>query len=94
MGLIDVFMNIIDPFKIYRKYIFKPFFELFFTLLSHYRSKTKNGMTSARGIILRTAIIIFCAAIIIWTAIFMYIAFYYAYMPSVAHMRPVYMQFQ
>lgn len=31
---------------------------------------------------------------IVWVSIFLYIAFYYAYMPSLMYTRPVHMQFK
>lgn len=93
-NLIQLAINIFDPFKIYRKYVIKPLVDVGLVALGTYKEKTQDSMTSARELILRIAFSFFAAAVIIWTAIFMYVAFYYAYMPTVAHMRPVYMQFQ
>lgn len=92
MTILESFLNIVDPFKIYRKYVIRPLVDIGLAVLGNYKEKTQDSMSSIRDIILRVAIGLFAGAIITWTAVFMYIAFYYAYMPTVAHMRPVHMQ--
>lgn len=87
-------LNVVDPFKIYRNYIIGPIFDIFYAAIDGYKARTKDSVSSVKDVVLKVAVGIFAAAIIIWTAIFMYIAFYYGYMPAVAHMRPVYMQFK
>jgi len=32
--------------------------------------------------------------VIIWIAVLMYVSFYYAYMPTVSHVRPVFLLFK
>jgi len=87
-------VNIIDPFKIMRNLIFWPIIDMFSTILNHYKNRTKDGVTSAKDIILRISVIAFATALIIWASIFMYVAFYYTYMPTTAHIRPVHLQFR
>lgn len=87
-------LNIVDPFKIGRNYFVKPAFNLASHLYEETLEKTKNGVLSVRDIILRVIILLAAIVIVLWTAGFMYVAFYYAYMPSIAHTRPVHMQFK
>lgn len=56
--------------------------------------KTRTESPTARDIALRTTFITFAAAIIIWVSIFMYITFYYTYMPAIEHLRPVHIQYE
>lgn len=94
MGIKDIFWNIIDPFKIYRKFIWNPVLHLLFESQEHFRSKTKNGLIAGRKTFLKLACVLIVAVITLWISVLMYIAFYYAYMPSIDHMKPVHMQFQ
>lgn len=94
MGIIDIFMTIFDPFKIYRKFIWKPILNLLFESQEHFGSKTKNGLIAGRKTFLKLACVFVGAVIILWASVFMYIGFYYAYMPSIDHLKPVHMQFQ
>lgn len=94
MGLISLLLVLFDPFGIIRNYIMKPATDVLFGAYSFYKDKTANSVLSAREVIIRLGIIMFAGSVIIWTAIFMYIAFYYTYMPAIAHMRPVNMQFE
>ena len=32
--------------------------------------------------------------VILWIAVFLYVSFYYAYMPTVSHVRPVFLLFK
>lgn len=94
ISIFNLFLTIIDPFKIGRNYMLKPAFNLASNLYEETLEKTKNGVLSVRDIILRVIILLLAIVIVLWTAGFMYVAFYYAYMPSIAHTRPVHMQFK
>lgn len=61
---------------------------------SSQRRKSRNESPTARDIALKTTFITFVAAIIIWVSIFMYITFYYTYMPAIEHLRPVHIQYE
>lgn len=82
------------PFEMLRNYIFQPVVDRTTTSYEGYKRLTTERVVSAREIVFKTAIVVLAAAVIIWLAIFMYIVFYYTYMPAIAHVRPVHMQFE
>jgi len=47
-----------------------------------------------RELVFKGAGVALVAAVIVWVAIFLYVAFYYTYIPSVSHIRPVHLQFR
>uniref|UniRef100_A0A336MJT5 Seipin n=1 Tax=Culicoides sonorensis TaxID=179676 RepID=A0A336MJT5_CULSO len=94
VSLISLALTLIDPFKIGRNFVVKPLFNFANNLYDETLEKTKNGVLSVRDIILRVIILLLAIVIVLWTAGFMYVAFYYAYMPSIAHTRPVHMEYK
>lgn len=92
MGLVTFILGL--PFDIFRSYILQPVFSRTQNTYDDYKNRTKQGVISAREILFKLAILALAAAVVIWLAIFMYIAFYYTYMPAIAHIRPVHMQFK
>lgn len=89
MGFAKLLLNILDPFKIIRTYILKPTLTMGIFAYEHYKTKTQESVESTKNIVIRFGIIAFAVIIIIWSSIFMYICFYYTYMPAIAHTRPV-----
>ncbi|KAJ8919999.1 hypothetical protein NQ315_006529 [Exocentrus adspersus] len=59
-----------------------------------YKSRTKTGVNNIREILLRGTVIVFITALLVWLSIFMYIAFYYVYVPTISHERPVHLKFK
>ncbi|KAJ8959412.1 hypothetical protein NQ318_022102 [Aromia moschata] len=59
-----------------------------------YKTRTKAGVTNIRDILFRGTVIALITAVLVWLSIFMYIAFYYVYVPTVSHERPVYLKFK
>jgi seipin len=49
---------------------------------------------SARDVIIKGGGFVIFGTIILWISVFIYVAFYYAYMPAVSHSRPVHLQFE
>lgn len=47
-----------------------------------------------RDVFLRGGALILIGTVVLWISVFIYVAFYYAYMPAVSHARPVHLQFQ
>lgn len=82
------------PLNIFRCYVVHPIAHKTHTTYEDYKLRTTQGVVSAREVLFKFSIVALAAAIILWLAIFMYIAFYYTYMPAIAHIRPVYMQFE
>lgn len=66
--------------------------------VSHYRQRAESGVhkgvENVRLLSFRGGLVGLLTAMIIWVSIFMYVAFYYAYMPSISHVRPIHVQFE
>lgn len=59
-----------------------------------YKSRTKAGVNNVREILFRGTVIALITALLVWLSIFMYIAFYYVYVPTISHERPVHLKFR
>lgn len=91
---LELLMNLFDPFHIIRRYFLNPFKAIAANVFDHFMNKTQDKVSTVRDFILRIGFVAFMVALIIWSAIFMYVTFYYAYMPAMSHTRPVHMQFK
>lgn len=58
------------------------------------KNRTVEKVHNARDFVFRGGVAALISIIIVWAAIFMYVAFYYTYMPSISHVRPVHLQFK
>lgn len=94
MGFVSLIITLLDPFGIIRKMVFRPVTSVVSTAFDHYRTKTSDQISSVKEMAVKASIVAISSAIVIWAAVFMYIAFYYTFIPAVAHTRPVYMQFK
>lgn len=68
-----------------------PSFRLLGQTFNNYRQRTFDEV---RELVFKGVGIALVAAVIVWIAIFLYVAFYYTYIPSVSHIRPVHLQFR
>lgn len=103
MGFVKTLLiNLVDPFGLLRKVVVQPalgtaaLFGLYDERAASDDSCSgvaKNN-ASARDIAVKATFLAFATAVIIWMSIFMYIAFYYTYMPAIEHIRPVHIQFE
>ncbi|CAG9854577.1 unnamed protein product [Phyllotreta striolata] len=59
-----------------------------------YKTRTKAGVNNVRDVLFRGTVIALITALLVWLSIFMYIAFYYVYVPTISHERPVYLKFK
>lgn len=93
MEIITIISNLFDPFGILRRFIILPLIDRITTVVYNHQlsSDTKDRI---RDVAIRVCIIIFAIIVLIWSAIFMYIAFYYTYMPAITHSRPVHVQYE
>lgn len=89
----NVLLTLVDPFQIGRNYVLHPVWNLLQDYYKDTKEKTHSGLLSARDLIFRLIIVLFAFGIILSTAVFMYICFYYTYVPLKAHARPAHMQF-
>lgn len=62
--------------------------------LARYKAVAAEGAEGAKLVAVRAAALAFILSIILWLSIFLYVAFYYTYMPSITHTRPVHFKFQ
>ena len=53
-----------------------------------------STVDNIRDVILRAGAFVLIGTVVLWVSVFIYVAFYYAYMPAVSHARPVHLQFQ
>jgi seipin len=68
-----------------------PAFRFLGQTINNYRQRTIDEL---RDLIFKGGVVALVAAVIIWVAIFVYVAFYYTYMPSISHVRAVHLQFK
>jgi seipin len=53
-----------------------------------------STVDNLRDVFLRGGALVLLGTVVLWISVFIYVAFYYAYMPAVSHARPVHLQFQ
>jgi len=68
-----------------------PSFRFLGQRFTNYRQRTVDEV---RELVFKGAGVALVATVIVWVAIFLYVAFYYTYIPSVSHIRPVHLQFE
>lgn len=83
-----------NPFSIYNDKVKTPVVNITKAVINHYTKRINARYLTVKDILLRGAIVALATSIIVWLAIFMYIVFYYTYMPSISHIRPVHLQFK
>ncbi|XP_053620786.1 seipin [Plodia interpunctella] len=87
-------LNYVNPFRISREYVRVPIEAFITRQYLEYKKKTEDGITSAKELLYRAGVITLFLTAILWISIFMYVIFYYTYMPNVTHVRPVHLQFK
>ncbi|KAJ8982733.1 hypothetical protein NQ317_014030 [Molorchus minor] len=70
-----------------------PLVKFIYDTLNLYKTRTKTRVNNVRQVLFRGTVIALLTAILVWLSIFMYIAFYYVYVPTICHERPVYLKF-
>ncbi|XP_039440988.1 seipin [Culex pipiens pallens] len=94
MQLGALLLTLLDPFKIIRNYLLKPLAVTGVVLAEEYKRKTDAGVQSTKNIILRLIVAVLVGFSILWASIFMYAYFYYSYMPTVSHVKNVYLNYR
>nr|CAH7756773.1 unnamed protein product [Callosobruchus chinensis] len=59
-----------------------------------YKSRTKAGVHNVREVLFRGTVLALITALLVWLSVFMYVAFYYVYVPTESHERPVFLKFK
>lgn len=90
MALIDY----VSPFHVYREYVRLPIEAFILQQYAGYKKRTSEGVNSVKELLYRAGIISVFVTAILWISVFMYVLFYYTYMPNVTHSRPVHLQFK
>ena len=62
--------------------------------IENIKDSTNQRIQSAKETAYRSGILLLTIGIIIWLAVFMYVVFYYTYIPPLTHTRPVHLQFK
>lgn len=84
----------INPFKVLRDFVRHPIAAFMNDQYTGYKKKTSESITSVKEILYRLAVLSVFLSASLWISIFLYVAFYYTYMPNVTHVRPVHLQFK
>lgn len=87
-------LMILNPFLFIRNYVRTPIEAFVRKQYLEYKERTNKGISSAKELLYRVGIIFLFATAILWISIFMYVVFYYTYIPNVTHVRPVHLQFK
>lgn len=82
------------PIELYRNKIKLPLVRFVYETIELYKQRTRKGVNSVRDIFFKGSLIAFITSLLVWLSIFMYVAFYYAYVPAISHERPVFLQFK
>lgn len=90
---LNIFLNIIDPFKILRNFFLKPIVTVMMNVFEDYKSKTSEKFANTQHLVLKMIVISIIIFLLICGAVLMYALFYLSYMPAVTHIKPVYMQY-
>ncbi|CAG9113700.1 unnamed protein product [Plutella xylostella] len=84
----------LSPARVYRELLRRPVAEFLRAQAEGYRRRGAAGLRGAREALLRAAVVAVFVSAILWLSVFMYVVFYYTYMPNVTHVRPVHLQFK
>lgn len=82
---------ILDPFKIVRNYVFKPVATLGLAAAEEYRARKEKSVTTTKNVFLKLLVVVLVGFSVVWASIFLYLYFYYSYMPSVLHVKDVHL---
>ncbi|CAH0718562.1 unnamed protein product, partial [Brenthis ino] len=84
----------LSPFKVFRDFVKYPIETFVSDQYTGYKKKTNESITSVKELLYRAGLVAVLLSAILWISIFLYVIFYYTYMPNVTHVRPVHLQFK
>jgi len=61
--------------------------------IQDYRKKALVAAFSFKDIVYRLFAILLTTSFIVWLSVFIYVSFYYSYVPTISHIRPVHLEF-
>ncbi|XP_023954556.1 seipin [Bicyclus anynana] len=83
-----------NPFNVFRDFVRLPLEAFVSEQYTGYKKTTNDSITSVKELVYRVGIVSVFLSAILWISIFLYVIFYYTYMPNVTHVRPVHLQFK
>lgn len=89
----NIFMSIVDPFRIARNVVINPLGQLLIDAFEEYKTKTQNRLEVTQNAILKLLAAVAIFVLLIFCAILMYALFYIFYMPTVIQVKPAFMQY-
>lgn len=84
----------LGPSQFLRQKLKLPLIKFIHDTVTLYKLRTKSGVNNLRDILFRGIVIAFITALLVWLSIFMYLAFYYVYVPILKHEKPVHLKFR
>lgn len=91
--MFTVIVNLVDPFKIVRNYIVKPFMDSSSRIYEEYKEKAFDKIDGSQSLALRAIVIFSVGVLLFFGAILVYVLFYLMYMPKSTILKPVHMQY-
>ncbi|XP_066254220.1 seipin isoform X1 [Euwallacea similis] len=84
----------LGPREYIRQRLKLPIIKFIYDTIDLYKTRTQTGVNSVKEILIRGTVIALITTILVWLSILMYVAFYYVYVPSIKHERPVHLKFK
>lgn len=91
--MLTLFINVADPFHIFRNYVLKPVSESATKIYEDYKAKAFEKLDNSQSFILRLLVIFMIGFLLFCGAILLYTLFYLVYMPTSTYVKPAHMQY-
>lgn len=91
--LFSIFINVVDPFRIIRRFIVQPATSKLIAIYEEYKALTLEKFDGSQSMILRVFVIFTIGFLLLCGAVLLYVLFYLLYMPEATHVKPVHMQY-
>ncbi|CRK89515.1 CLUMA_CG003240, isoform A [Clunio marinus] len=91
--MFNIFINIVDPLKIGRNFVFKPAVSAAKPIFEDFKSKAFKTFDGSQAVMLKLFAISIVGFLLFCGSILFYILFYLLYMPTSIHVKPVHMQY-
>jgi len=94
-GIFTLTMDLfrLGPREFYKQRITLPLIQFVDRTFDAFKTKAKTGIYTTKEMLIKGSIVAFVTTSLLWLSILMYLAFYYMYVPSIAHERPVHLRF-
>lgn len=63
-------------------------------VIEDYRKRALLAAFSFKDLVYRLFAFLLVTSFILWLSVFIYVSFYYAYVPAISHIRPVHLEFK